>query len=362
MSAKPAIVTTLKHPSPSVLEFFVKYHQAIGFEHLFLFFDDAEDPTLAQAQAYSGVTAIPNDEILHSAWVHSPQYDRLQRFLHDHYTRQVLNCEVAVALAYEAGCDWLLHIDVDELFYSSRCSAREHFDALDARGIENVVYMNFEAVPESEDIDNYFAEVTLFKKNPYLGNYRRFDKHQERLLNGMIERYGLVPYHGYFLYYALGKSAARVTPGLGVRPPALWGVHRFFHWFDPGQKRATAGDDQVVLHYPCCGFAHFWRRYDGYKRLIGLLPGMFAHDAVHLTQRGDVEGARKLYREVVMLGNDFEALLAADILCRIEEPARMWRRLHGLTGAERLEPSDVLAGRPPSRTSHSQARRSSRSS
>jgi len=362
MSAKPAIVTTLKHPSPSVLEFFVKYHQAIGFEHLFLFFDDPDDSALDQAKSYPGVTAIANDELLESVWEMSDQYALSEKLIHLIEARQVFNCEVAIELSLDMGFDWLLHIDIDELFYSPRCSASEHFDALDARGIDNVVYMNFEAVPESEDIDNYFTEVTLFKKNPYREGHLRFDERQERMLRGLTERYGTVPYHGYFLYYVLGKSAARVTPSLGARHPVLWGVHRFVHRSDPGRRRAAAGDDQLVLHYPCCGFGPLWRRYENSVRPKVMVSGTFYNDVARFKRRNDLEGARRLYRDMVMLSDRVETFLDADILCRIEEPARMWRQFRGLTGAERLEPSDVLAGRPPSRTARSQAGRSSRSS
>ena len=344
MSSRPAIVTTLKHPSPSVLEFFVKYHQAIGFEHLFLFFDDPDDPALDQARAYPGVTAIANDELLKSIWADSPQYAWHKNLLGVTEARQILNCNVAVELSLESGYDWLLHIDIDELFYSPRCSAREHFDALDARGVDNIIYMNFEVVPESEDVDNYFAEATLFKKNPYLEGRTRFDEQQEQLVRGLTDRYGLIPYHGYFVRYTYGKSAARTTPDLGLKPLGLGCVHRFVHWSDPGREPTIAGDDQLILHYPCCSFGRFWGQYQP-KFPIFLFRRAVFHDVAQLWRRDDVEGARRLYRDVFMLRDQVESLLAAGILCRIEEPARMWRRIRGLTGTEVAGPSDMRPGR-----------------
>ena len=43
MDQKISLVTTLKHASKSVLESFITYHQSIGFDYIFLFFDDPED-------------------------------------------------------------------------------------------------------------------------------------------------------------------------------------------------------------------------------------------------------------------------------------------------------------------------------
>jgi len=50
-------------------------------------------------------------------------------------------------------------------FTSSRGNAPEHFQSLSDRGIGNVVYANYEAIPEAIDVEDYFRVVTLFKRN-----------------------------------------------------------------------------------------------------------------------------------------------------------------------------------------------------
>ncbi|MFS8776059.1 glycosyltransferase family 2 protein, partial [Synechococcus sp. W65.1] len=46
------------------LESFIRYHLALGIAHIYIFFDDPEDPAIQVALQFSDVTAIPNDEAL----------------------------------------------------------------------------------------------------------------------------------------------------------------------------------------------------------------------------------------------------------------------------------------------------------
>jgi hypothetical protein len=97
--------------------------------------------------------------------------------------RQCLNAEVASVRAVThpdalgGPMDWLLHIDIDELFMLPGAGADgggggastmvpEHFASVPpSEGF--VAYVNHEAVPEhSGDIGNYFLETSLFKRNP----------------------------------------------------------------------------------------------------------------------------------------------------------------------------------------------------
>jgi thiol-disulfide isomerase/thioredoxin len=122
-------------------------------------------------------------------------------------SRQQINMEYAVHLCLQsnseqANCDqgagsgsiesisWLVHIDLDELLFFPPASnisgadsdadargtrtAREHFADCARQGLQQVVYLNLEAVPEqpAELVDasgkvsrNYFEHVSLFKMN-----------------------------------------------------------------------------------------------------------------------------------------------------------------------------------------------------
>ena len=69
--------------------------------------------------------------------------------------------------------DWLLHIDIDELFLVSSPNSWEqppsvghHFASIPS-SVDYVAYVNHEAVPEhTRNVTNYFTEISLFKQNP----------------------------------------------------------------------------------------------------------------------------------------------------------------------------------------------------
>ncbi len=166
MDQRAAIVTTLRN-ADEFLDDFVAHHLAAGFEHMFLFFDDPADPGLERARRWDRVSAVAHDDALAARWragrLHGVLGDQIS---HEVMARQILNCDLAISDAAKLGIGWLLHIDADELFHAPERSAPEHFAEMAARGIDNVVYFNFESLPEAETIGNFFREVTLFKKNP----------------------------------------------------------------------------------------------------------------------------------------------------------------------------------------------------
>src|SRR4030095_16612518 len=146
-----AIVTTLRN-ADSVIDSFINYHKLIGFDHIFLFFDDPEDPSMQKAAKYPDVTTIRNDDSLRRVWEQSRLYAEdmsLRRFISTEVmARQELNVEIAIRLSLERNIDWLLHIDIDELFYSKGQTVKEHFKSLSARRVQHISYVNYEAIPQ----------------------------------------------------------------------------------------------------------------------------------------------------------------------------------------------------------------------
>ncbi len=114
-------------------------------------------------------------------------------------------------------------------------------------------YVNHEAVPEQVEVDNFFGEVTLFKRNPRLMNGP-----QRSFLRSLNQRH--------FLYYQNGKCAGRVTDKLFCN-----GVHgfqhkqRFFGALFGGMYglsfRNHVSSDPCILHYPICSFQAFLEKY-----------------------------------------------------------------------------------------------------
>lgn len=94
-----------------------------------------------------------------------------------------------------------------KLFFTSESSIKPHFDRLNKLGVEQMTYANHEAVPTSESVNDYFAEVHLFRVNHLVlplshevGECTRFWRRKRQ--------------HGqYMLAYDNGKSAVKVLPG-----------------------------------------------------------------------------------------------------------------------------------------------------
>jgi hypothetical protein len=323
---KVAIVTTLRDAG-SLLDSFVTYHLKSGFAHLFLFFDDPSDQCLLRFAGHPMVTTISHDDRLLQSWSRLPEYQAYAEFIgREVMARQVLNVALAMELARENRFDWLLHIDVDELFFTPKRTAMEHFSLAQSQPAETICYQNFEAVPEKVDITDPFREVDLFKIPVALGA-GPFTEAGHALLEDTPQ----IPAKR-FHFYRNGKSAVR----LNVRDLHPCGVHGFKNW-----TRTTArvkARDGFILHYPCCGFDAFWRKY--------LILGAFADswldsfdirsaigplhlDARDIVATRDRDTARDFYRQRIAIEDTerVELLIRQGILKRLPQPRELLNRV-----------------------------------
>jgi len=320
-----AIVTTLRD-ADLVLESFVRYHLAIGFDHLFLFFDDSQDPSFPRVASRGSVTAIKNDASLRQRWVQSRLHRRDPRLMgfidREVMARQALNAGVAIELAMEKKIDWLLHLDIDELFFSPTQSVRSHFAELSAENIDQITYRNCEAIPQRADVGDYFREVTIFKRPPAALAGGSLTAHQMELIRSIPQLSD-----SFFLFYGNGKSAARVTRDLIPN-----GVHAFHS--AAARSRDTTSTDPLILHYPCCGFEHFWRKYrtlgDFADQWFDTIDIARCGNAFHLEARDVVAGndrsaAFDFFNKRVVIKDEptIEKLLVSGLCCVIDEPARL---------------------------------------
>jgi len=318
---RAAIVTTLRNAG-AVLDSFVAYHRAIGFERLYLFFDDPNDPDLPRAGAMPGVTAIAHDEALRSAWRDLPQFSEHQDHIDTEVmSRQVLNALLCMQRGREEGFDWLLSIDSDELFLNTSGDLRQHFEALNQAGVDTVVYANWEAIPETDDVTDFFREVELFKLavNMRPANF-------ETARPAIQARFPQIT--PYYHFYDNGKSAVR----LGAEGMAPDGVHRFKPKARP--RKMVRSKRQFILHYACCGFQHFWSKYQTLGQFEDLWWGRGdiakAIGTLHLESRdivatGDRQAALKFYRERIAIVDPTKAraLIEAGFATRIETPKKI---------------------------------------
>ena len=102
------------------IESWVRWHLWIGFEKLFLFFDDpheADSMALALTVGGTAVEIIKRDEDLLTHWARQPSWVGHQAtHAREVQVRQMLNVQYAMELCRRQGIAWLLNIDSDELF------------------------------------------------------------------------------------------------------------------------------------------------------------------------------------------------------------------------------------------------------
>jgi hypothetical protein len=335
MGQKAAIVTTLRNPGRA-LESFIKYHLSSGFDHIFLFFDHPDDsPVPWEAQLDPKVTFILCDATMQEKWRRSKLYriDEVRQYIDSEViARQMLNVEIAVGLALEKRMDWLLHIDVDELFYTPNQSVQDHFQSLAGTGVQGVIYLNYEAVPEKVVIEDYFREVTLFKKPQwtFAGKCPTEKQREISLSEKQRELVKDIPQfpRGFFHFYGNGKSAARLNPEL---LPA--GVHRF-RLAVGALTRTIEKGGPTILHYPCCGFDSFWQKHTLRKfpdKWLGKyeIPRIYL-EAQDVVSRGDKKAAGEFYEKHFVLSDlaAINALIENGLLCRILEPSNVLATSH----------------------------------
>ncbi|KAA3464210.1 glycosyltransferase-like KOBITO 1 [Gossypium australe] len=164
------------------------------------------------------------------------------------FVKQSLNMENAISMARDAGMDWIIHLDTDELIYpagASEYSLRQLLLDLPSY-VDLVVFPNYESSVERDDIKDPFGEVSMFKKNydhlpkeTYFGLYREATRGNPN----------------YFLTYGNGKESARVQDEL--RPN---GAHRWHNYMKTPNEIKL--DNAAVLHYTYAKFSDLTTRRD----------------------------------------------------------------------------------------------------
>jgi len=318
---KTAIVSQVK-TFPAQLNIFVDFHLSIGFDKIYLFFDDPYDPSIDAFAGEDRVVTIPTDAALKKKWTRVPFYRDLKKHIGTNFiARQPLNMAIALDLAQKDKMDWLLHIDADELFYCPAFSnVNEHFAQLSEKNIYIATYCNHEAIPESSDIVDHIREVTLFKKNFLALNPAQIEKITNVLQNNKR----------YFYFYGNGKSATRVVKG--IQP---FGPHNFLFSkkkLEPLHPFTQFSTDPCILHYPCCGFASFW---DKYKVLGNFADTWFDTFViadtfpVHVESRdivntSDMEAAKLFYQKNFIDAQlkPYDLFMKEEIYFRVSPPGR----------------------------------------
>jgi len=315
-----AIAMLIRDPPQTSLLSFIRYHLRIGFEHIYFYFDDVSDENLDAStmeliakESQNKVTVVHCNR----AWYHemssetSKQYNPFVET--DLIARQVLALEQALRQSCVDQIDWILHIDIDELFVC--CLSQPDtfnagtFFASIPQHVDMIRVVNMEAAPEHMEpvhgTDDYFQEITLFKTNPTNNDFHKLRCN--------------------FNCYQNGKSAVRVNAD--VLP---LGSHTFH--VPLSDRRLISVDapypDICLLHYPNASFELWWRKYT----VLGNFPnvwigtekipeGCFHLKSRNVQNKGDIEEARELYRQHVLFDEkeEIDLLVSAGLMKRIAE-------------------------------------------
>ena len=341
-AVEAAIVTTLKD-SEARLGAFIQYHLAIGFSHIYLYFDDpSEEASIAIANSFSKkrVTITRSDDSLRQQWAELRGWDHMRLHLDDVQVRQMLNAQHALRRSRRRGLSWLLHIDSDELFFPGprARSVHDHFATIPAP-CSVLNYCNLEAVPE--DLNTPPFRQTLFKNS--LTRVPSTKEAREALAFWSLRS----PRTNHFLFYENGKSAVRCSLDAVPVSVHMWcPVEKWrlksLGWTNDARNEGLEAHPEVecsVLHYACTDPESLWQKY----RTLGnfaleCVGGAAVHDAdtfhVHardhyLRHARDADGGRHAMRELferaIMLehpqaraharANDIARTLALTLLC-----------------------------------------------
>ncbi|TVU31481.1 hypothetical protein EJB05_23168 [Eragrostis curvula] len=233
------------------------YHKVIGVSQFLLFVEGkAAKPHVAGVlESIPGVKVVYRTKELEEQQARSRIWNEtwLAGFFYkpcnyELFVKQSLNMEMAIVMARDAGMDWIIHLDTDELLYpggAAEYSVRRLLGEV-PRDVDMVIFPNYESSVERDNIKDPFSEVSMFKKNydhlpkdTYFGMYKEATRGNPN----------------YFLTYGNGKSAARIQDNL--RPN---GAHRWHNYAkSPNEIKL---EEAAVLHYTYTKFSDLTSRRD----------------------------------------------------------------------------------------------------
>ena len=229
---KIAVIATVKAPVEQ-LQMFVNYHLKIGIDEIILFFDDPFDESIDIFAKCKNVTVIPCSL---EYWTQRTG-KRPQIIL----ARQTINVNEGVKIATNKNCNWMTHIDCDELIYPFR-NIKQILRDCQTDGLKPA---GMEAVPEQETYDHIFMP-TLFKKMP----------NKKQILVAKILGCSKSFLEGqYFKGHTISKMIIKISPKIQE-----YGIHR------PEKcDKSTVIEDTneiMLLHYDSIGVSNWKKKFE----------------------------------------------------------------------------------------------------
>lgn len=301
-----AVVTTVAD-DPINIELFVRYHLEIGAEKVFVFLDDNNLTSFENLQNIEKVKVFLRTPALMDNWKLISLHERAlisKDAAREVMYRQCMNFGIASAYARLEGIDWLLHLDGDELFYPNGTDLAAFFRSLKQNNVGACRFLNYECIPQREELGHHFDECRTFKVNSFhYHGYEEagFNYHREQ--KEFIEGTPWLQ-NKFFNFYANGKSATNLSEEFQII-----GVHCTVP--DNGNIHTAHKTDPLILHYPCSSFRSYKEKY---KRLGDFVEYWFS-DPLHIESKnlfsGDDESKARHYYDYYM-ALDKERIAALD--------------------------------------------------
>jgi Glycosyl transferase family 2 len=337
------LVATLREPLEKLIHF-VNYHLNVGIDHLYLFFDDPDDPA-ANKMTDPRVTSTRCSSGYWKEQLQRLSHGDLQSIrercpeLYKHFmidlvqprvtieTRQQINVAVALRYAKRHDLDWIFHVDGDELVYVPERSLKQELAKVPP-STDFLVFGTLEAVPEREVYRNEFLEATLFRDVVRLQLPLPMSMHT-RCANSLAKVHAFVGklagcrnafFNGeYFRGHIIGKSIVRTSSDsleLGMHLP-----------YSNKPLTLRISNTGRILHYDCVTFEAWlekWkRRFDGTAKASVMRKNRIqqGNDFLKLHRAGNVEELKKLYRELYFVpAREQWRLFSLGLLRRIQLP------------------------------------------
>jgi|TARA_R110002020_G_scaffold63136_3_gene168440 hypothetical protein len=250
---KIAFVLTVKNES-RLLRNNLRYHQAIGAAHIFVYFDGSTDDGKDTIKDLAYVTIL--ESVAAKKFEHLPFLEKFTSQAIEHHTaRQCLNTYDAKLRALEKGCDWLISIDADELVcpnFDAHQSLNEFFGGID-QAVSVIRFYTFEAIQRKQQYENVFAEETLFKTTHTYKS--KFQKIWKTLEDPFEKR----PFKTSYWYgHHLGKAAIRTSSHVIPK-----NVHAYQRVDGSNPRKLQKGN---VLHYHAYDSDDFLKKFTNFSK------------------------------------------------------------------------------------------------
>lgn len=276
------VVSTVRAPL-SQLQLFVNYHLNIGVDHIILFFDDPQDEAF---EAFSNYKQVRSIKCSSAYWQQSTKGDRPDSIGY----RQIINANTGAKYLTEKGCNWISHIDSDELIHP----LQDLKQILANSKVDGLRFSILEAVSENDHYEHIFLPQ-LFKKNAR--------KNQIQLARKLGCKNAIFS-NEYFRGHTLSKIIIRTE--CNIKQYRIHGVK--------SDTPLKINDSQLIqlLHFDCVDIDSWKKKWDWRIDGSGFAPKLGKHR----------KKQQSLYKKNKELGD--------------EQLRSLFRKLHGIRKREQF--------------------------